>query len=107
VIFIVVKFPVRPEAAASWLGEVAEFTAATRAEPGNLLFEWSRSVDDENEFVLVEAFRDAAAGAAHVGSDHFAAGVRTMSALVSDVPRIINVETPGKGWSAMAEVQPR
>jgi quinol monooxygenase YgiN len=107
VIFIVVKFSVRPEAAGRWLDDLAEFTAATRAEPGNLLFEWSRSVDDDNEFVLVEAFHDTAAGGAHVSSDHFAAGVRTMSALVSDVPRIINVEVPAQGWSAMAEVQPR
>jgi quinol monooxygenase YgiN len=43
-----------------------EFTEATRAEPGNLWFEWSRSLDDPMEYVLVEAFRDGDAGAAHV-----------------------------------------
>ena len=53
-----------------WLDLVDEFTQATRNEPGNLWFEWSRSVDDPNEFVLVEAFMDDAAEA-HVKSDHF------------------------------------
>ena len=53
-----------------------EFTEATRAEPGNLWFDWSRSLDDPTEYVLVEAFRDGEAGAAHVQSEHFAAAQR-------------------------------
>ena len=61
-IFIVVKFKPKPEYVESFPELVAEFTAATRNEPGNLWFEWSRSVDDPNEFVLVEAFTDDGAG---------------------------------------------
>ena len=61
-IFIAVKFPVRPERADEWLGLVDEFTQAVRAEPGNLFFEWSRSVEEPNTFVLLEGFRDADAG---------------------------------------------
>ena len=57
-IFIVVKFQVKPEWADRWVELVTPFTEATRAEPGNLWFEWSRSVDNPAEFVLVEAFRD-------------------------------------------------
>jgi quinol monooxygenase YgiN len=105
-IFIVVKFPVRPEAVDRWLTEVAPFTTATRAEAGNVMFEWSRSVENDNEFVLVEGFRDAEAGQTHVNSDHFKAGVKTLSALVADTPKIINVEVPGDGWLKMAEIQP-
>ncbi len=105
-IFIVVKFPVRPELAEEWLDAVAGFTAATRAEPGNIMFEWSRGIEDPNEFVLVEAFRDDAAGAAHVHSAHFTRAMETMPPYVSAVPKIINVQVPGEGWSAMAEVQP-
>ncbi|MCW2529157.1 MAG: Antibiotic biosynthesis monooxygenase [Pseudonocardiales bacterium] len=106
-IFIVVKFPVRPEAADTWMDSVADFTAGTRAEPGNVMFEWSRSMDDPNEYVLVEGFRDADAGGAHVNSQHFKAGIETMSDLVSGIPKIINVEVPRDDWSAMAEIQPR
>ena len=105
-IFIVVKFPVRPEHVDSWLSLVADFTAATRAEPGNVFFEWSRSVDDPSEFVLVEGFADDAAGAAHVGSEHFQAAMAAMPAAISANPKIINVTIPGDGWSKMAELQP-
>ena len=61
-IFIAVRFKVLPEHSDGWLSLVDDFTRATRSEPGNLWFDWSRSVDDPNEFVLLEAFRDGAAG---------------------------------------------
>ena len=57
-IFITAKFRVRPEHADRVAGDRRRFTAATRAEPGCLWFDWSRSVDDPTEYVLVEAFRD-------------------------------------------------
>ncbi len=38
-IFIVVKFQVKPEWADRWVELVTPFTEATRAEPGNLWFE--------------------------------------------------------------------
>ena len=69
-IFITVKFKVRPEYVDGWLDLVDDFTQATRREPGNLWFEWSRSVDDPNEFVLVEAFQDDAAGDRRDTADH-------------------------------------
>jgi quinol monooxygenase YgiN len=75
-IFIVVKFTVRPKYSAAWLDRVSNFTLATRREPGNLWFEWSRSVDEPNRFVLLEAFRDGAADAAHVNSDHFQTAIK-------------------------------
>ncbi|MGZ4638804.1 MAG: putative quinol monooxygenase [Actinomycetes bacterium] len=105
-IFIVVKFPVRPDQSDEWLSLVADFTASTRAEPGNIFFEWSRSVDDPHEFVLVEAFRDQQAGEAHVSSEHFKKAMATMPEAISATPRIVNVEVPGDGWSTMAELAP-
>jgi quinol monooxygenase YgiN len=106
-ILIVVKFRARPDQADQWLSLVDPFTRATRAEEGNVMFEWSRSVEEPDTFVLVEGFRDAAAGAAHVGSDHFKNGIATMTGLIAETPHIINVEIPGDGWSRMAEMQPR
>lgn len=55
--FIVVKFAIRPERSGEWLDLVDSFTKSTRAEPGNLIFEWYKSVENEHQFVLVEAFR--------------------------------------------------
>jgi quinol monooxygenase YgiN len=107
-IFIVVKFPVKPERADEWISLTEEFTRATRAEPGNLWFEWSRSVDDPTTFVVVEAFADGAAGAAHVATDHFKKAIETMSELVRETPQIVNVEIPDRNeWSQMGEVSPR
>src|SRR6266487_1101773 len=70
-IFITAKFRILPEDADRWPEIAGEFTRATRAEPGCLWFDWSRSLDDPTEYVLVEAFRDGDAGAAHVQSEHF------------------------------------
>lgn len=105
-IFIVVKFTVRPERSGDWLALVEDFTQATRQEPGNLFFEWSRSVEDANQFVLVEAFADARAGEQHVQTDHFAAAMTSMPAALAATPEIVNVEVPSKGWSTMTELAP-
>lgn len=106
-IFIAVKFSVRPEVAEQWLSRVAPFTSATRGEPGNVFFEWSKSVEKPNQFVLLEAFKDREAGEAHVNSDHFKAAMAWMPEMISEKPEIIHVEVPGEGWSTMAELQPR
>ena len=105
-IFIVVKMTVRPERADEWLTLVEPFTQATRGEPGNIFFEWSRSVENPNQFVLVEAFGEDAA-AAHVNSDHFKAAMAWMPDVVAETPQIINVVVPGSDWSRMAEITPR
>jgi quinol monooxygenase YgiN len=70
-IFITAKFPIKPDHADDWPEISRAFTEATRAEEGCLWFDWSRSLEDPTEYVLVEAFRDDAAGGAHVQSDHF------------------------------------
>ncbi|RSS82283.1 putative quinol monooxygenase [Streptomyces sp. WAC06614] len=107
-IFIAVRFDVRPEYSDEWLTLVDDFTRATRAEPGNLFYDWSRSVDDPHRYTLLEGFADAEAGAAHVASDHFEAGMETMAGAIAARPEIIHVDMPGQdGWSAMAELSPR
>ncbi|MFC0849844.1 MULTISPECIES: putative quinol monooxygenase [Streptomyces] len=104
-IFIVVKFPVKPEYVEEWPQHVADFTAATRAEPGNLWYEWSRSLEDPNTYVLVEAFQDGT-GEAHVNSDHFRAAMETMRPLLRRTPDIVSTTIEGAtGWSAMGELQ--
>ncbi|WP_067892326.1 putative quinol monooxygenase [Nocardia vaccinii] len=104
-IFIVVKFKVRAEFQDQWMLITREFTEATRAEPGNLWFDWSRSTTDPAEFVLVEAFRDGSAGADHVGSDHFRQGLAAMRPALRETPHIINTEIPGVEWSRMGELE--
>lgn len=103
-IFIVAKFTVRPEYSDQWLERVRSFTEATRQEPGNLWFDWSRSVEDPNQYVLIEAFRDAVAGAEHVHSEHFQQAIRDTPRLLVRTPEIVNVEVPGTDWSQLTEM---
>ena len=85
-IFIVVKFKVKPDWSERWLGLVNDFTQATRQEPGNLWFDWSRSADDPHQYVLLEAFRDAAAGGEHVGSEHFKTAMAEQPSWLAKTP---------------------
>ena len=101
--FIVVKFETKPEWTDRWLDLVGDFTEATRAEPGNLFFEWSRSVENPAEFVLVEAFTDDGAGA-HVNSDHFKKAIGEMGQALVATPRIVSRQVDGEGWDAMGEI---
>ena len=103
-IFITAKFRVRPEDADAWPEISRSFTEATRAEPGCLWFDWSRSLDDAHEYVLVEAFRDDEAGGAHVQSDHFQAARRDLPPHLAETPRIINFSLPGTDWSELGEL---
>jgi len=105
-IFIVVKFTVRPDRSDDWLSLVEGFTTATRQEPGNISFEWSRSIDNPDQFVLVEAFESREAGEVHVRSDHFKAAMAWIPDVISETPEIVNVEVPGDGWARMTELEP-
>ncbi len=103
-IFIVVKYQVQPGRADEFLEATREFTEATRREEGNLFFEWSRSVEDENELVLVEAFRDGT-GEAHVSSPHFQAGLDAMRPFLVATPHIVSRQVDGEGWDEMGELR--
>jgi quinol monooxygenase YgiN len=103
-IFITAKFRVRPEHADRWPDITRDFTEATRAEPGCLWFSWSRSVDDPTEYVLVEAFRDDEAGAAHVGSAHFKAAQRELPPHLAETPLVINAKLDQDQWSELGEM---
>lgn len=106
-ILIVVKWPVKPEHADDWLSVVHDFTEGTRSEPGNLFFDWSRSAENPQEWVLVEGFRDGQAGSEHVSSDHFRTAIAMLPDYVTATPKIISKEIDVDGWGDMAEVQPR
>ncbi|MGH3692922.1 MAG: putative quinol monooxygenase [Pseudonocardiaceae bacterium] len=104
-IFIVVKFTIRPDRADEWLSLVEDFTQATRDEAGNIFFEWSRSIEVPNQFVLVEAFADGT-GEAHVSSDHFKTAMAWMPEVIATKPEIVSVQVPQDGWGEMGELTP-
>ncbi|WP_300345870.1 putative quinol monooxygenase [Nesterenkonia sp.] len=106
-IFIVVKFSVKPELADQWPEITREFTEATRAEPKNKWFEWSRSVENPNEYVLVEAFDDDGAEP-HVNSEHFKKATSAdgpMAQALTSTPKIISRQIDGEDWDEMGEMK--
>jgi quinol monooxygenase YgiN len=107
VILIVVKFQVRPDRRDEWLALTEEFTRATRAEPGNVSFEWFRNDDNPDQFVLIEQFEDADAGGAHVKTDHFETAMTEIPDLITETPKIVHLDLPGEGWSELVELAKR
>lgn len=103
-ILINVKFQTKPEWTDRFTDLVADFTNNTRAEPGNLWFEWSRSVDDPQQFVLIEAFTDDGAGP-HVNSDHFKAATQDIPQALASTPLIVSHQVDGEGWGEMGEMK--
>lgn len=103
-IFITAKFRIKAADADAWPEISRPFTEATRAEPGCLWFDWSRSLEDPHEYVLVEAFADDAAGGAHVQSDHFKAAQQDLPPHLAETPRIVNATVPGTDWSRLGEL---
>lgn len=104
-IFITAKFRVLPEHAEAWPEISRSFTEATRAEPGCLWFDWSRSLDDTNEYVLVEAFRDGEAGGAHVQSEHFKNAQKELPPYLVETPRIVSQAVEQDDWSLLGEME--
>jgi quinol monooxygenase YgiN len=106
-IFITAKFQIKPEDAENWPAISAPFTRATRSEPGCLWFDWSRSLDEKNEYVLVEAFRDGEAGAAHVNSAHFKQAQQDLPSHLAATPKIISQNIDQDDWSELGELAVR
>ena len=103
-IVITAKFLVKHEHADAWPDISRAFTEATRAEPGCLWYDWSRSLDRPDEYVLVEAFRDGEAGGAHVGSEHFRTAQAELPPHLVQTPKIIHFEVPQDDWSELGEL---
>ncbi len=103
--FIVVKFQTKPDYTDRFMDLVTPFTEATRNEPGNLWFDWSRSVENPAEFVLVEAFLDDEAAGTHVNSAHFKAGLEAMRPALAATPKIVSRKVEGDSWGDMGELQ--
>jgi quinol monooxygenase YgiN len=102
--FIVVKFLVKDEYVDQWPELSREFTETTRQEPGNLWFDWSKSLEVPNEYVLVEAFADDEAAGAHVGSEHFTKMQQEFPQYLVSTPKIISRKVEGSGWDEMGEI---
>jgi quinol monooxygenase YgiN len=103
-ILICVKWKIKPEHADDWMELSREFSEATRAEPGNLFYEWSRSVEDPTEFVLIEGF-DEAGAEPHVTSEHFKKAQAELPQYLVETPHIRNIQDQPEAWDRLGEFE--
>ena len=82
-----VIFRCRPGLRAEFLEKLkAEgIDAASRAEEGNLQYDWFRAVGSDDDLLLIEKYRDSAAVAAHVRSAHVARLVELKEQYVTEL----------------------
>jgi len=106
-ILINIKMQIRPEKLGEWLALADSYAKDVNSEEGCLFFNFSRSLTDDNEFICIEGFSDAEAGAAHVKNAYVKRFFETMPDLVATQPQIIYIDTPHDGFGPMGEIQPR
>ena len=100
---IVVKFETKPEWTDRWMDLVGGLHPVDPPGAGNLWFEWSRSIEEPDTFVLVEAFTDDGAGP-HVNSAHFQQAMKDMPQALVATPKIVSRQVEGDGWGEMGEL---
>ena len=103
--FIVVKFPVKPELVDTWIDRVTPFTEATRNEPGNLWFEWSRSVEDTLRVRARRGVHRRRSRAAREQRPLQGGRGRDLPSALAATPKIVSRQVDGDGWDAMGELK--
>ena len=89
-ILINITIPIRPDKMDEWLALADSYAKDVNSEDGCLFFQFARSLTDENEFVCIEGFKDAEAGATHVEQPYVKRFFDTAPDLVSGQPQIIS-----------------
>jgi quinol monooxygenase YgiN len=107
VILINIKMQIRPEKMDQWLALADSYAKDVNSEDGCLFFQFARSLTDDSEFVCIEGFKDADAGAAHVKQPYAKKFFDITPDLVATQPQIIYIDTPHDGFGPMGEIQPR
>ena len=102
-IFIAARFRVLAEHADAWPEITRSFTEATRAEPGNLWFDWSR---EPRRPAGVRPSRGVPGrrGRAARAVRPLQAGAADLPAYLEATPRIINAQLEGTEWSELGEL---
>lgn len=104
-ILIVLKAQIRPDKREEWLSGISRYKKDVNSEPGNISFDYHENYEKQNEFVIVEVFKDSAAGDAHVKTDHAQKFFDFMGSVVPEKPLINFQSEDGKDvWVEMGEV---
>jgi quinol monooxygenase YgiN len=102
-----ITMQIQPEKMDELLALAESYAEDVNSEDGCLFFQFARSLAQHNEFVCIEGFKDAEAGATHVKQPYVKKFFDTTPDLVATQPQIIYVDTPHDGFGPMGEIQPR
>lgn len=82
-LIVQVHVQVKPDAVAAFAAATAANSEASRREPGIARFDVLQQADDPTRFVLLEAYRNADAPAAHKATAHYALWRDTVAPLMA------------------------
>ena len=86
---IVAKLTAKPGSEAEFEKAFLDMAAAVKAnEPGNLMYQLTKSRTEPGVYKVLEAYADEAAVEAHRTSDHYKAGGRSLRDLVGGPPEV-------------------
>lgn len=103
-IYTIQKFKIKPEWSDKVMGLLAESGRATAAEEGCLWYHWSRSVEDPNEFILLDGFRDMAAIEFHLATDYGKEAFATITPMLAEEPTYLYTTAEGtESWSKFSD----
>lgn len=85
---MVVEFLTKPAAADALIDAMADPTAQTLKEPGNLAYDLSRQTKDPRRFVLYEHWKDIAALDAHLRQPYLTKLLKDFDAVLAEPPTV-------------------
>ena len=95
-ITFIVHLRVRPENAAEFEKLMSHVAAMTHEhEPGVVYYEFAKSVDEADTYVVIEVYRDLEVHAAHMASPWVKQSLPLNARLIDGKPRISQYVSPG------------
>jgi quinol monooxygenase YgiN len=93
-ISLIAEFTALPGEGDSVAELLAGLATRVRAEPGNVVFDCFRRLEDPAKFVVYEIYRDKAAFGAHISADYGAVFNASLSKLIVEPHSILTFLTP-------------
>jgi quinol monooxygenase YgiN len=103
-IYTVQRFKIKPEWSDQFMNLLADASKATSEEEGCLWYVWSRNVDDPDEFILLDGFRDEAAVQFHLSTDYGKQALATVTPLLAEEPVYLFATVEGsESWNKFSD----
>ncbi|SMQ74265.1 Quinol monooxygenase YgiN [Devosia lucknowensis] len=91
---LIAEFTARPGKADAVDALLAGLAQKVRQEPGNIVFDCHRRLDDPARFVVYEVYQDRAAFEAHIGADYGAVFNAALRELITEPNSVLTFLQP-------------